>query len=887
MVVLAVAATAPVAAMPGHAVAAPVARNQSAIPDDAVGFQMTPSHTGVSTETMGPAWTKAWSVAPGGNVSDAVIAGGRVFVTSDASPGSVLAYDDTTGALDWQVAIGGSFELTGLAYGGGKVFTQAQDLLSAYDAATGTLDWSRVLPNQYLFSSAPSAATGIVYTDGAGSAGTLYAVSEATGALLWTQQVTNGDDSSPAVTTTGVYESYACDLTQAFAPVSGTPKWTYENGCEGGGGQTAVVADGDVFLRDKVLNATTGAVVRSLASDVPPAVDADTVFTESGGTLTAESVQSAIVRWSFAGDGGLDTPPVVDNGVVYEGSNTGKLYGLSAATGAVVWSTDVGSAIGVSNGYSHADSYSGLSEGDGLLAVPADGTLTVYAQFGTVPSAPTTVTATPGDASVTVNWMVPSGGSGPVTDFTFTPTVAGVTGDPVVVPAGAAGSSTDPTPGAQDQYTFTGLTNGVGVSYAVGADDGGGDGPTTATAVVTPSTTPSAPSQILAVAGQSAAAVDWVVPADGGLPVTGFVITPSLNGIPGSPIDVAAGSVGSSTDPTPGASDTTIVPSLTAGSTYSFTVAAINADGTGPASVASATVTPEAGAGPPYPPLDVTATAGLTVTVAWTVEPVNGAPITGFTIVPSLGGVPGTPAQIASGPTGSKTSTVPGARDSATLTGLAVGSPYTFTVTAGSGAGPSVPSLPSAPVSFDPPHLIVSTPSMGVGDVRLGLVSQPVTETVTNSGGVTAVIHPVFGGTDPDDVLTDGLCASIAPQASCTFSVYLLPGALGFRSGTVTLADGEAKPATITVNGIGTEGYFLVANDGTVANFGDAGYYGDPSSGPLAQPIVGMAATPDGKGYWLVASDGGIFSFRSGGRVRRFRSADTPGDRGCTCTAQG
>ena len=29
----------------------------------------------------------------------------------------------------------------------------------------------------------------------------------------------------------------------------------------------------------------------------------------------------------------------------------------------------------------------------------------------------------------------------------------------------------------------------------------------------------------------------------------------------------------------------------------------------------------------------------------------------------------------------------------------------------------------------------------------------------------------------------------------------------------------------------------------------------------LNQPIVGMAATPDGGGYWLVASDGGIFSY--------------------------
>jgi hypothetical protein len=29
----------------------------------------------------------------------------------------------------------------------------------------------------------------------------------------------------------------------------------------------------------------------------------------------------------------------------------------------------------------------------------------------------------------------------------------------------------------------------------------------------------------------------------------------------------------------------------------------------------------------------------------------------------------------------------------------------------------------------------------------------------------------------------------------------------------------------------------------------------------LAQPIVGMASTPDGGGYWLVAADGGVFTF--------------------------
>jgi hypothetical protein len=33
----------------------------------------------------------------------------------------------------------------------------------------------------------------------------------------------------------------------------------------------------------------------------------------------------------------------------------------------------------------------------------------------------------------------------------------------------------------------------------------------------------------------------------------------------------------------------------------------------------------------------------------------------------------------------------------------------------------------------------------------------------------------------------------------------------------------------------------------------------------LNQPIVGMAATADGHGYWMVAGDGGIFTFGDAG----------------------
>ncbi len=61
------------------------------------------------------------------------------------------------------------------------------------------------------------------------------------------------------------------------------------------------------------------------------------------------------------------------------------------------------------------------------------------------------------------------------------------------------------------------------------------------------------------------------------------------------------------------------------------------------------------------------------------------------------------------------------------------------------------------------------------------------------------------------------------------------------------------------------KGYWLVASDGGIFAYGDAGFYGSTGSLTLNKPIVGMATTPDGKGYWLVASDGGIFAYGDAG----------------------
>jgi outer membrane protein assembly factor BamB len=72
---------------------------------------------------------------------------------------------------------------------------------------------------------------------------------------------------------------------------------------------------------------------------------------------------------------------------------------------------------------------------------------------------------------------------------------------------------------------------------------------------------------------------------------------------------------------------------------------------------------------------------------------------------------------------------------------------------------------------------------------------------------------------------------------------------------------GPPSPPTACACGSSPSTYDLVASDGGIFAFGGAGFYGSTGALSLNKPIVGMAATPDGRGYWLVASDGGIFAF--------------------------
>jgi hypothetical protein len=103
-----------------------------------------------------------------------------------------------------------------------------------------------------------------------------------------------------------------------------------------------------------------------------------------------------------------------------------------------------------------------------------------------------------------------------------------------------------------------------------------------------------------------------------------------------------------------------------------------------------------------------------------------------------------------------------------------------------------------------------------------------------------------------------------------TIRARLTGQGLRIITAAVTDSGGEIASATVTVDVwhgdprpdlLRQSGYWLVASDGGIFNFGDAGFLGSAGAVKLSQPIVSMARTPSGAGYWLLAADGGIFAF--------------------------
>jgi phospholipase C len=170
------------------------------------------------------------------------------------------------------------------------------------------------------------------------------------------------------------------------------------------------------------------------------------------------------------------------------------------------------------------------------------------------------------------------------------------------------------------------------------------------------------------------AVVRWQPPvSDGGAPITGYTVTPRVGGANLAPHLFGAGATFASVD------------GLANGRSYTFTVAAINATGTGPPSPASDAVI----IGLPSAPRSVRAARNKrTVEVSWKKpDSDGGSPIVGYLVTPYIFSTAQAPIVVGPGTT------------RVVARGLQGGTAYTFTVTAVNANGNGSPSPPTRPVT--------------------------------------------------------------------------------------------------------------------------------------------------------------------------------------------
>lgn len=495
----------------------------------------------------------------------------------------------------------------------------------------------------------------------------------------------------------------------------------------------------------------------------------------------------------------------------------------------------------------------------------------------TAPGAPTSVTATAGNAQAAVTWVVPaSNGGSAITSYTAT---------------AAPGGRTCTVNGANaTTCTVTGLTNGTAYTFSVRATNAVGASAASApSASVTPTAIPGVPTNVVATRGDGRLVVTWTAPAANGVTITGYTATASpgtancspspatsttctitglTNGSAYTVTVVARATAGSSAPSTPSAAvipaaapsaptgvagqrgDTSVtvswaaanpngdaitaytvtstpgsrtcttsgllctVSGLTNGTAYTFRVVATNTVGDSAASTASAAVTPAAG---PTVPGNVNATAGNgQATITWSASSGNGSTVTGYSVT-------STPGSLTCSTTSATT---------CTITGLTNGTSYTFTVIALNAISQSVPSLPSPAVTpIGPP-----TAPTSVAVVR-GDQSLQVTWTASNPNG--SPISNYRATASPGGAVCN------TTTTSCTIS--------GLTNGTkytvVVTATNEAGTTSSASSAIATPAALPSVPTNVVAATGDASSLVTwTSSADNGEPITAytVTSTPGG-----------------------------------------
>ncbi|ETT73025.1 cell wall/surface repeat protein [Paenibacillus sp. FSL R7-277] len=267
-----------------------------------------------------------------------------------------------------------------------------------------------------------------------------------------------------------------------------------------------------------------------------------------------ESVNSSFVNAKLRTPVAAAGIAYVDVSNVYPGADVT----LFEYTGIEVSDTpsDLGNGAFRFNGLTATQSYYAVQSINGVIS-EATRIVTVLP----LPSAQ--LTAGAGNRQVTLNWSS-------VTGATYYNIYMQAPGEKLQL--------LETTDAVTTSYEALGLANGKTYMFVVRAGNAGGLGTKSNEVTVTPATVPSAPTGISAVAGDGSATITFIPPADdGGFAVTEYRVTASPGNIvakgTGSPVTVTG---------------------LVNGTSYTFTVEAVNALGSSEASAKSNTVVPAA-----------------------------------------------------------------------------------------------------------------------------------------------------------------------------------------------------------------------------------------------------------------------------------------------------
>ena len=387
------------------------------------------------------------------------------------------------------------------------------------------------------------------------------------------------------------------------------------------------------------------------------------------------------------------------------------------------------------------------SQGEGSGSTPQDATP------ATTPGAPTDITVTPSDHSLSVSWSAPSNGGSDITGYT-------VTAD-----NGVDTPSTCTTDGTTSTCDITELTNGSPYSVSVSATNAVGTTSSAGSVTATPATTPDAPTSLSVTTGNGSLIVTWDAPTfDGGASILSYVVSAD-NG-------VDAASTCTVTD----GSNACTITGLTNGTDYSVTVTATNAQGGGTISDA-VTGTPST---VPDAPTAIEAISGDSqITVNWTApDNTGGSDITMYT---ATAYAPGYGYSSCNDVTGSLT---------CDITELYNGVDYTVTVVAINAQGASVSSGSDHATPAGSP----TTPSDVTVTAGNGQISVSWSASDGNGSAITAYTASTSDGSSCDT--TSALSCVITGLTNGTSYSISVVATNGFGD-SASSATVEATPATV------------------------------------------------------------------------------------------